>query len=68
MTDTRLNETLKWAEELSETWVGTTTGNIIRARKEHLESLISFGDMNLASIQVLELAEVCALAQKELHD
>lgn len=70
MSDTNLKDvqnTIKWANELTESWVGTTTGNVIRAKKEHLESLVAFGDMNLASIQVLELVEACQYAQKELN-
>lgn len=64
---TEIESTLKWAKELSEAWVGTTTGNIIEAQKKHLEYLVS-SDMNLASIQVLELIETCKYAQGELDE
>ena len=65
---TQIEKAIELANELSEAWVGTTTGNIIEAKKKHLESLVSSGDMNLASIQVLELIETCEFAQKELNE
>lgn len=69
MTDKSLErvvkDTIKWANELSETWSGTTTGHIIDSQKEHLEYLIEKKEMNLVSVQVLELIQTCKYADKE---
>lgn len=62
-----VDNTIARANEMSDAWTGTTTGSIIDSRKKHVESLMSNGDMNLVSIAVLELAEVCAYAEKELN-
>lgn len=63
MTDVQLTElidsTIKWANELCAVWVGTRNENIIKSQRQHLEDLVEDGDMNLASIQVLELAQTC---------
>ena len=68
MTDERLKElvkeTVEWANDLSETWSGTTTGHIIENQKKHVESLMKSKDFNLASIAVLELAQTCDYAEK----
>ena len=64
---TEIEKALNWASELSEAWVGTTVGNIIESKKKHLQYLAS-NDMNLASIQVLELLETCEDAQRELDE
>lgn len=58
-----VNEAVKRADNLSELWAGTTTGSIIDSQKRHLESLVRMGDMNLASIQVLELVQSCIDAE-----
>jgi hypothetical protein len=50
-------ETLGWADELSERWTNTTTGNIIDYQSKHLRGLLEYGDMNLVSVAVLELAQ-----------
>lgn len=63
-----VKETLGWASELSDAWVGTTTGNIIDSQKNHLESLVESGDMNLASVQVIELAQTLVYAEGELDE
>jgi hypothetical protein len=72
MTDKQLKkvvkETLEWANDMSDTWVGTTTGNIIDSQKKHLENLVESGDMNLASVQVIELAQTLVYAEKELDE
>lgn len=62
-----VDDTIKWANELSETWVGTTTGRIIDKQKEHVEELMK-SDPNLAQIAVLELAQTCDYAEKEIND
>lgn len=59
MTDKLIKETLKRASDLSEEWTGTTVGSIIDSQKRHLEFLVESGDLNLASIQLLELVQSC---------
>ena len=70
MTGTQLkklvDETIEWANQLDEAWVGTTTGNIIHRQKEHLKELVDANEMNLASVAVLELAQTCDYAEEEL--
>jgi hypothetical protein len=69
MTETQLktlvDETIEWANDLAETWTGTTMGNIINNQNNHLKDLVSQGEMNLASVAVLELAQTCDYAEKE---
>lgn len=66
--DTLVQETLKRASNLSEVWTGTTVGNIIDSQKRQLEALLEYKDMNLVSIQVLELAQSCDNAEKQLDE
>lgn len=63
-----VDDTIKWANELSDAWVGTTTGRIIDKQKEHVEDLMKSNDFNLAQIAVFELAQTCDYAEKELND
>lgn len=70
MKDTELRKivdnTIKWANDLSESWVGTTTGRVIDRQKELVEDLMVSKDFNLAEIAVSELAQTCDYAEKEL--
>lgn len=63
-----VDDTIKWANELSESWVGTTTGRIIDNQKELVERLMVSKDLNSAEIAVSELSKTCDYAQKELND
>lgn len=63
-----IKKTLERASDMSEAWVGTTTGNIIDSQKNHLESLVKANDMNLASVQVLELVQTLQYAEEALND
>ncbi len=59
-------DTIKWANDLSEAWVGTTMGRIIDKQKTHVEELMK-SDPNLAQIAVFELAQTCDYAEKEIN-
>ena len=63
-----VDETVKWAEELSESWTGTTTGRILDSQKDRVQNAMSSGDTKLASVEVLQLAQTCDYAEKELND
>lgn len=63
-----VDDTIQWANEMSEAWVGTTTGRIIDKQIEHVSDLMKSNDFNLAEIAVSELAETCVYAEKELND
>lgn len=69
MTDTELKRlvktTVKWADELSEQWTGTTTGGMIEYQKKHVKELMASNDLNLVSVAVLELAQICDQVEKE---
>jgi hypothetical protein len=63
-----VEDTIQWANELAEAWVGTTTGRIIDKQKEHVEDLVKSNDLNLAEVAVTELAQTCVYAEKELNE
>lgn len=59
-------DTIAWANELSEAWVGTTMGRVIDKQREHVEDLMKT-DPNLAQVAVFELAQTCDYAEKETN-
>lgn len=62
-----VNETVDWASELAEQWVGTTTGRIIDNERDNLISLVKNNDLELASVSVINLAKTCQYAEDELY-
>lgn len=67
VTKKAVRESLKWADEIAESWVGTTTGSIIDSQKRHVETLMKTNDLNLVSIAVLELVQTCKEAEQSLN-
>ncbi len=59
---TIVDNAIAWANDLSEVWTNTTTGNMIDRQISHVKEL---KDLNLAHIAALDLTELCEFAQKE---
>lgn len=62
-----INETVDWASEMGEAWVGTTTGRIIDSERDNLLSIVKNNNLELASVAVLNLAKTCQYAEDELN-
>jgi hypothetical protein len=58
-----VEDTIKWANDLSEVWTNTTTGNMIDRSIQHVTELKQT-DLNLAHIAAMDLAELCDYAEK----
>jgi len=63
-----ISDTIDWASELGEAWLGTTTGRILDSQRDELRSVVKSNDLELAEILVKNLAETCVFAQKELDE
>lgn len=63
-----INETIDWASELGEAWLGTTTGRVLDSQRETLRSVVKINDLELASVLVLNLAQTCVRAEELLHE
>lgn len=68
MVDKQVKKAIDRANRLSEEWAGTTAGSIIDYRKSHLEDLLKTGDMNLVSVQLIELVQACNDVEQELSN
>lgn len=65
---TEVEKTVDWASELGDAWVGTMVGQILDNERDNLLRLVRSGDLELASVAVLNLVNVCEYAQKQLNE
>lgn len=63
-----VNETVDWASELGEQWAGTTLGRILDNERDNLLSVVKNNDLELASVEVINLAQTCMHAEEQLRE
>lgn len=63
-----VDKAVDWAGELGDQWTGTTVGRILDNERENLLSIVKANDMELASVAVLNLMNVCQYAEKQLKE
>lgn len=63
-----VDKAVELAGELGDQWTGTTIGRILDSERENLLSIVKSNDMELASVAVLNLMNVCQYAEKQLNE
>lgn len=63
--DTIINETLLWADDLSEKWTGTMHEKIINIQKERLLTAVGKKDSELAQNFLYDLAQTLEASDQE---
>lgn len=61
-----IDETVDWASDLGDQWVGTMIGRMLDAERDHLLEAVRREDLELASVMVLNLAMTCNHAEEQL--
>lgn len=62
----QVDETVEWASELGDQWVGTLIGRILDNERDNLLCIVKEHNLELASVAVLNLAMTCQHAENEL--
>lgn len=61
-----VDETVDWASELGDQWVGTLIGRILDSERDNLLTMVKENNLELASVAVLNLAMTCQHAENQL--
>lgn len=61
-----VNETVDWASDLADQWVGTLIGRILDNERDNLLYMVKENNLELASVAVLNLAMTCQHAEEQL--
>lgn len=64
----QVDETVEWASDLGDQWVGTLIGRILDSERDNLLYMIKEGNLELASVSVLNLAMTCQHAEQKLKE
>lgn len=62
----QVDETVEWASELGDQWVGTLIGRTLDNERDNLLRMVKEHNLELASVAVLNLAMTCQHAEDEL--
>lgn len=61
-----VDETVAWASDLGDQWVGTLIGRILDNERDNLLDMVKENNLELASVAVLNLAMTCQHAEEQL--